>query len=116
MLTDLIKDREGRLIITQVVKALPEEELRLLHVGRSIRRVPLHDALELYGRTGISLLLVKSERVSKFLRGWPSAGGAGGCPVSSTEKVISWASAGPENSPRESRATANVSRRLRVIG
>ena len=68
LLADLVEDRERALVVAQVVEALAEEELRLLHVGRRVLRLTLDDALELHGALLVFLLLVEAQRVRERLR------------------------------------------------
>ena len=54
-----------------MVEALPEEELRLLDVGRLVSSFTLYDTLELHRRLGVMLLLVKTQGIGQRLAGGP---------------------------------------------
>ena len=64
-LTNLVEDRERRLVVAKVVETLAEEELRLLHVRRSVLGFTLDDALKLHGRFLVPLLLIEAQRVGQ---------------------------------------------------
>ncbi len=74
LLDDLFEDGEGGLVEPQVEEALPQEELGLLDVGRSVTGVTLDHALELDGPFAVRLLLVEAQRIGQGLARRPFGG------------------------------------------